>query len=36
MQWDVTNVAGKKVPSGAYFFRLMVNGVTETGKIMVN
>ena len=36
MQWDVTNAAGKKVPSGVYFFRLMVNGATETGKIMVN
>ncbi len=36
IQWDVTNVAGKKVPPGAYFFRLSVNGATETGKIVVN
>jgi hypothetical protein len=36
MQWDATNNTGAKVSSGAYFYRLVVNGVSETGSVVIN
>jgi flagellar hook assembly protein FlgD len=36
MQWDATNNAGAKVSSGAYFYRLIVDGVSETGSVVIN
>jgi hypothetical protein len=33
--WNFENANGVKVPSGAYFYRLEVNGVTETGSVSI-
>ncbi len=34
--WDGTDSSGKKLPSGAYFYWLSINGITESsGKIVI-